>query len=936
MSGSRNKSKVLLIGWDAADWKVIRPLLAAGQMPHLASLIERGVSGNHCTLYPALSPMLWTSIATGKRPPKHGVLGFSEPAPGGHGVRPVSVLSRKTKAVWNILAQEGLRSVVVGWWPSHPAEPIPGAMVSEHFRTVPDAPDATLPLPFPDSVHPSALAYEIADLRVSPWEIPFEVLGLFVPKAAEIDQTKEKSLHDLAKILAETLTIHAVATDLIERGAWDFAAVYFDAIDHASHRFMRYHPPRQPGVEERDHQLYKDVVASFYRHHDGMLGRYIELAGPDTHILVISDHGFHSDSLRPQWIPCEPAGPATEHRKFGIFVMAGPGIRKGETIHTSSILDVTPTILTLFGLPVGRDMDGTPQVQAWETPPVVSHIPSWDSIPGADGMHPPDRVLDARAAAAQLDQLIALGYVEPLPGDTAGAVRQTVREIDYNLARSLADGGQVAEALPILERLWEEWPDQHRFGLHLLDLHQGQGRIAERGRVLEKLRERGEHFAQDARRQLAGLTAELSAEENDADPITRHSPAFRRKNFHRRHLVELSAGLNLSLAELSQSVLEGDRESAGRLLIPLLERKYELPPPLASFVSRTLVLLGRMDEAEPIVEHLAAIDPENAAHHLLRAEIFYRQGKWQDAADAAADSLGLVYFQPAAHMLLARALRKLNRPDEALNELLVVLRQNPAHMAALDALGEMVAGNPDIAFRIGSWKEVIQSVRRKRHEACAEPPAAAGPGLATYDFTERCARPPSLPEAPQRSDVIVVSGLPRSGTSMLMRVLEAGGIPLLTDGRRAADENNRLGYYEFEPVKRLAREAFWVGNAAGKAVKVVAPLLRYLPLAVPVSLLVIHRPIAQVLASQSAMIARLGTAAPGAEDALLARQFVREMNGLAAAAASRPAWRVLDVSYEAMLANPRAECDRIARFLGRRFDAGAAINGVDASQRRFA
>lgn len=98
--------RVLLLGWDAADWKVIRPLLDAGQMPHLASLLGRGVHGNHSTIYPVLSPMLWTSIATGKRPPKHGVLGFSEPTPGGNGVRPCSVLSRKTKAVWNILAQE--------------------------------------------------------------------------------------------------------------------------------------------------------------------------------------------------------------------------------------------------------------------------------------------------------------------------------------------------------------------------------------------------------------------------------------------------------------------------------------------------------------------------------------------------------------------------------------------------------------------------------------------------------------------------------------------------------------------------------------------------------------------------------------------------------------------------------------------------------------
>ena len=113
-------NRLLLIGWDAADWKVIQPLLDSGQMPNLARLIAGGVHGNLATIYPALSPMFWTSIATGKRPYKHGIHGFSEPLPDGSGVRPITLLSRKTKAVWNILNQTGHRSLVVGWWPSHP------------------------------------------------------------------------------------------------------------------------------------------------------------------------------------------------------------------------------------------------------------------------------------------------------------------------------------------------------------------------------------------------------------------------------------------------------------------------------------------------------------------------------------------------------------------------------------------------------------------------------------------------------------------------------------------------------------------------------------------------------------------------------------------------------------------------------------------------
>jgi predicted AlkP superfamily phosphohydrolase/phosphomutase len=129
--------KVLLIGWDAADWKVIHPLMDAGQMPNVRGLVDRGSMAQLATLRPPLSPMLWTSIATGKRPFKHGIHGFSEPTPDGRGVQPVTILSRKSKAVWNILSQNGLRSVVVGWWPSHPAEPIQGVIVSDFFHRAP-------------------------------------------------------------------------------------------------------------------------------------------------------------------------------------------------------------------------------------------------------------------------------------------------------------------------------------------------------------------------------------------------------------------------------------------------------------------------------------------------------------------------------------------------------------------------------------------------------------------------------------------------------------------------------------------------------------------------------------------------------------------------------------------------------------------------------
>src|ERR1700680_2831805 len=149
--------RVLLVGWDAADWKVMQPLMAAGKLPNVQRLVGNGAAGQIATLHPPLSPMLWTSIATGKRPFKHGIHGFSEPTADGLGVQPVTNLSRKCKALWNILSQNGLDSTVVGWWPSHPAEPIRGVMVSDHYHRARGPLEKGWPL-LPGCVHPPELA----------------------------------------------------------------------------------------------------------------------------------------------------------------------------------------------------------------------------------------------------------------------------------------------------------------------------------------------------------------------------------------------------------------------------------------------------------------------------------------------------------------------------------------------------------------------------------------------------------------------------------------------------------------------------------------------------------------------------------------------------------------------------------------------------------
>ena len=431
------KKKVLLVGWDAADWKVINPLLDKGLMPNLARLIDTGVMGNLATIRPVFSPMLWTSIATGKRAYKHGIYGFTEPDPHGRGVRPITNLSRKCKAIWNILNQNELRSNVVGWWPSHPAEPINGVMVSNHYQQPVGGLDNKWPLP-KGCIHPGRLQAPLADLRIHPFELSQEHILPFVPNAARIDQQKDTRLTNLAKAIAECSTVHAAATGIMQLEPWDFMAVYYDAIDHFSHGFMRFRPPKLDWVKDDEFEMYQGVVDGAYCYHDMMLGTLLKLVDEQTVIMLISDHGFHSDHLRPRSVPNEPAGPASEHRDHGIFVLSGPGIRRDETVFGATLLDITPTLLALFGLPIGKDMDGRVLVSAFEKDPEIKFVESWEKIEGDSGQHPVDMRLDSAETQDSMQRLVELGYIDEPDQDLEKAAKQSLRELDDNLARLIS------------------------------------------------------------------------------------------------------------------------------------------------------------------------------------------------------------------------------------------------------------------------------------------------------------------------------------------------------------------------------------------------------------------------------------------------------------------------------------------------------------------
>ena len=180
--------------------------------------------------------------------------------------------------------------------------------------------------------------------------------------------------------------------------------------------------------------------------------------------------------------------------------------------------------------------------------------------------------------------------------------------------------------------------------------------------------------------------------------------------------------------------------------------------------------------------------------------------------------------------------------------------------------------------------------------------------------------------------VVVVSGLPRSGTSMAMRMLEAGGMALVMDGVRAPDEDNPRGYFEDERVKDLARVAdkTWLAGAQGKAIKIISSLLEQLPGNHNYLVLFMNRDLHEVLASQGRMLERRKETSD-VSDARMLENFERHLVRVKAMLRTRPCFELCEIEYREVVENPRQAAERIRAFLGGGLDLEAMVGAVDPS-----
>ncbi len=631
--------------------------MAKGLMPSLSKLREGGSWGKLATLKPMLSPMLWTSIATGKAAKHHGICGFTEPLPDGSGIRSVTSTSRRCQALWNILTQRGMRSHVVGWYASHPAEPILGAMVSNQFE-LPSAPLGEAWKVPSGSVHPAEVADELASLRVHPGEITGEAILPFVPNAAADHLREGNKLGELRSLLAQTSSVHAIATKLMMRDDWDLMAVYYEGIDRFAHAFMEFHSPRMKHVSDTDFEAYRHVMTGVYRFHDMMLEALMTLAGEETAVVLISDHGYLDDARRPD--PAK-AGPVDWHRALGLAALGGAGIKRGERLMGASLLDVTPTVLRLLGLPAGMDMPGRVWLEALEGEEAPDRILSWEDPKVADGRHPADLVEDPEEEAAALQQLIDLGYIEAPSEDAAKTVRDTRAHNDLTLAQSMFSLGDTAEALGVLEGL----PDVFR------------EEVSVRGLVAQCHLLLGDGEA--CRSELAAM--------GDSD--------------------EAVAQRALLLGGLA---LREGREAEALAHYEAAERVRSDDPGLLSRLAGLQLKMDRSEAAEGLYRRVVALVPEDATSWDGLAEALLRQGRAEEGLEAALEAVGLAFSLARVHYRLAKALvavGEFERAREAVEASLLRSRYyEQAHLLAAEIYERL-----GMLDRVGEQKRLAAEAR---------------------------------------------------------------------------------------------------------------------------------------------------------------------------------------------------------------------------------
>lgn len=417
-SSSSSSRKIFLIGLDGANWPTLDPLIKKGKLPFFAHLKEQSAWGNLKTYKPTKSSVIWTSIATGKTMEKHGILDFFYYNKNKKEV-PYSNAEKREPSIWQILDRYNMKSMVLNWFVSHPPDKLAkgSIMVSDNFKRLLARP-ADRVEEYKNSVHPSIYFHKFLDLVDRNYERVLQEIRmpdyqkLFSKIHPDQNFGRVPILNMYNTLAMGDYLITRISTQLLHTKNFDFFATYLrmpDLVQHFSLRFLDKkaiedlliaieNKTASPAAVQAAVQQISEFLEPAYRFCDRFLQEMIGFKKyQDATFIICSDHGFsfypggYNHYNLPETVPAPP----------GILIIKSPDVRRGP-IEGAKIYDIAPTILSLYDLPVGREMDGRPLSEVFN----VSRKITYKRYPLEAAVSRDDRINQQN-----MKELRQLGYV---------------------------------------------------------------------------------------------------------------------------------------------------------------------------------------------------------------------------------------------------------------------------------------------------------------------------------------------------------------------------------------------------------------------------------------------------------------------------------------------------------------------------------------------
>jgi len=618
LSACRSESspaRVIVLGLDGMDPQTVDLLMSEGKMPNFATLRQQGAYGRLQSSKPLLSPVIWTTIATGKTPEQHRIGHFVAVNEKTGEQLPVTSQMRKAKALWDILSDAGRTVDVVGWWATWPAETVRGTIVSDHtcyhFLFADGAtgsPDST------GLVSPPAQQAALAPMIRRPGDLTAADVAPFVRVSAEELARPFDFNDDLSHFkwaLATAETYHSIGLHLWQTDRPDALMVYIEATDSTAHLFG--HLFRSQGLAGElaaQQARFGGTVEAIYQFADRVVGEFMQAMDDHTTLVVLSDHGFELGLLPDDPSKLRDMRRVSEqyHRLEGILYLYGYRVKPHSRIEQPTLLDIVPTLLTLNGVSPARDMPGRVLAEALTVPPASRVVASYESGPQVAEAPSHDAAVDP----AILERLRSLGYLDA----------QSPKG-DRNLAAVHFQSGRYAEAVKAYQDLVQQNPDDGALRASLAGALGAMGRYAEAMEQLtvaikleplnpEPYHNRGVIFEKQGNREAAVREYETAL---------RYSPQYEPS---REALVRLTGSatgtevltdpekLAAAIAERAgQAARRGDYQTA----MKELDEAERIAPRFArvhQYRSNVAFLMGDRDAAIKALKKALEIEPDNA------------------------------------------------------------------------------------------------------------------------------------------------------------------------------------------------------------------------------------------------------------------------------------------------------------------------------------